>query len=398
MRVMRFDRSLLTNSYLLIFGLTLLGFLTEYLLRPVIALLILDRGGGAALIGLVTGVFALPSIGLRPVVGRLIDRWSQKRVLGVGTWLASIAPTGLLLPGILPLIVTRFFQGSAWALFTVSTRTLMAQATPASRRAEASAYFAAMPALAVLVAPGAGVALYLATGSIGPVVVATAMALTTLVIVLRLPPELTPPVLTPTERARGSVLESFVEPSVIPATAMTAAFMAADTLFSVFPPIFVVTVGEELGVLALYYPAYGLASAVSLFIVGRVSDRLDRGTAIRVGAVIAIAGLTIAILADGMIAFGLGAAIYAIGAAFASAALGALSMDKAPPQRLGSAMATYSIGFQLAIGASGVIWGPLIATVGFDFALASGLVLVGVVAAASYRYAGPSPSGRNPLR
>jgi MFS family permease len=385
----RFDRSLLTNASLQIFGLTLLGFLGEYLLRPVVPLVILERGGDAALIGLITGLFALPSIGLRPLVGWLVDRWSQRRVLGFGTGLATVAPAGLLLPGMVALAVTRFVQGSAWALFTVATRTLMAQAAPANRRAEASAYFAAMPALAVLVAPGAGVALYLATGSIGPVLVAIAIAATTLVIALRLPSELTPKAVRRSDGESESMLRSFVEPAVIPATVMTAMFSAADTLFTIFPPIFVGLVGAEIDSLAIYYPAYGLASALSLFVVGRVSNRLDRGTGIRIGAAFAVVGLTVAILAGGLFAFWLGGATYAVGASFATAALGALSIDRAPPRRLGSAMATYSIGFQVAIGASAVIWGPLIVAVSFDAALASALLLVVAVAFASLRFAGP---------
>jgi predicted MFS family arabinose efflux permease len=285
------------------------------------------------------------------------------------------------------LVVTRFLQGSAWALFTVSTRTLMAQATPPDRRAEASAYFAAMPALAVLVAPGVGVALYLATGALGPALLATAMALTTFVIVMRLPSGLTPPAPESAGEAGSRVTGWLIEPSVFPAMAMTGAFMAADTLFSIFPPVFVGTVGEGIGALALYYPAYGLVSAASLFAVGRISDRLNRGAAIRVGGVLAVAGLTVAILAEGLFIFGVGAAIYAVGASFASAALGALSIDRAPPHRLGSAMATYSIGFQLAIGASGVVFGPLITTFGFDVALGGALLLVVITMIASYRYA-----------
>jgi MFS family permease len=386
--VLRLDRSLLTRPYLLILGLTLVGFMAEYVLRPVIPLLIIDRGGGATLIGLITGVFALPSIGLRPMVGWLVDRWRQGRILVAGTLLASASPAGLLLPGVLPLFVTRSLQGNAWALFTVSTRTLMAQAAPAARRGEASAYFAAMPALAVLVAPGVGVALFIATGAVGPVLLATTMALTTFVIVLRLPSGLRSPVPAPAGAPASRVAGWFVEPSVFPAMAMTGAFMAADTLFSVFPPVFVATVGEGIGALAAYYPAYGFASAISLLVVGRISDRVGRGTAIRIGGGFAVGGLTVAILADSLVVFGLGAAIYAIGASFASAALGALSIDQAPPHRLGSAMATYSIGFQLAIGASAVVWGPLITTLGFDVALGGALLLVLLVAAASYRYAG----------
>ena len=349
-------------------------------------MVIIDRGGGATLIGLVTGIFALPSIGLRPVVGWLVDRWRQKRVLGLGTLLASVAPAGLLLPGVVPLVVTRFLQGSAWALFTVSTRTLMAQATPPARRAEASAYFAAMPALAVLVAPGVGVAFYVTTGAVGPIVLAMAMALTTFAIVLKFPVVQTP--MPPLEEpSPGRALRLLFEPSVFPAMAMTGAFMAAETLFTVFPPVFVQLAGEGIESLAVYYPAYGLASTASLFIVGRLSDRLARGTGVRAGAAFAVTGISVAILADGLVLFGLGAAIYAIGAAFASAALGALSIDQAPPHRLGSAMATYSIGFQLAIGASGVVWGPLIAAFGFDVALGGALALVLFVVAASYRYA-----------
>jgi predicted MFS family arabinose efflux permease len=54
-------------------------------------------------------------------------------------------------------------------------------------------------------------------------------------------------------------------------------------------------------------------------------------------------------------------------------------------------MATYSIGFQLAIRVSAVVWGPLITTFGFHAAVGAALALVLVVAAASYRYADHVP-------
>ena len=375
---------------MLIFALSLVGFLAEYVLRPVIPLVIIDRGGGATLIGIITAVFALPSIALRPAVGGMVDRWSQRNVLRAGSAAGFVAPLGFLIPGPVALLVSRFVQGGAWAVFTVSTRTLMAQETPRARRAEASAYYAAMPAVALLVAPGVGVALYLATGTAGPVVLSATLALIAFVMIGRLPDG------RPADHAMdgGRASESrivgwFFERSVIPAMAMSGAFMAADTLFSVFPPVFVAMSGEPVEWLTFYYPFYGLASAASLVLTGRFSNRLARGLGIRIGGAIAVAGLTVAILANGLIVLGIGAAVYALGAAFSSAALGALSIDRAPPNRLGSAMATYSIGFQLAIGGSAVVWGPLITTFGYDAALVAALALVVVVAAASYRYAGP---------
>lgn len=386
--MLKLDRSLLTTPYPRILALTLAGFMAEYVLRPVIPLVIIDRGGNATTVGLIIGVFALPSIGLRPIVGWLVDRWRQRRVLGFGTLLASVSPAGLLFSGIFSVAVTRFVQGTAWALFTVSTRTLMARSAPEASRAEASAYFAAMPALALLVAPGVGVALYVAGGPIGPVLLATVLAITTVLMVVKLPLPRSPEPPSPTTAPPSRTLRRLVEPSVFPAMAMTGALMAADTLFSIFPPVFVATVGASVGALAMYYPAYGLSSAGSLFAVGRISDRLGRGKAIRMGGSIAVVGLMIAMVGRGLLLFGVGAVVYASGAAVASAALAALSIDQAPVHRLGAAMATYSIGYQLAIGASGVVWGPLISAAGFDAALGGAVLLVLCTAVASYRYAG----------
>jgi MFS family permease len=381
------DPAPLRTPFALVLGVTLVGFMAEYVLRPVIPLLIVDHGGGATTVGLITGVFALPSIGLRPAVGWLLDRWRRRRVLGFGALLASVSPVGLLPSSILALAATRFLQGTAWALFTVSTRTLMAQAAPVARRAEASAYFAAMPALALLIGPGVGVTLYLATGGLGPVALATALGVTSLLLVITLPPTLTDAVGGSTVSSPDRSIGRFIEPSVFPAMAMTAALMAADAIFTIFPPVFVAAVGEDPAALAIYYPAYGLASALSLFAIGRISDRLGRGRSIRVGGAIAIVGLSAAILGTDLLGFGIGAVIYAIGASFASPALAALSIDEAPAHRLGSAMATYSIGYQLAIGASGVVWGPVISVAGFDAALGGAVLFVLGSVAASYRYA-----------
>jgi predicted MFS family arabinose efflux permease len=381
----RFDRALLTASFVQILGLTLLGFVAEYVLRPVIPLMILDRGGGATVIGLIVAVYAIPPIVLRPMVGMLTDRWRAARVLRIGTVLASVSPVALLLPGIAALVPTRLVQGTAWALNSVATRTLMAEASPPHRRGAASGYFMAMTALAVLVAPGLGVAAYLATGVIGPTLIAIGVALCAFAIALRIPTRSSGP--SHPDIARPSrAMEWIMEPSAVPAMVMTATFLAADTLFTVFPPVYVALTGDPVEALAVYYPAYGLVMAAGHFGVGWVSDRLGRGLTIRIGCVLGAVGLVVAVAGEDIIIFGAGAATYAIGASLASPALSALSIDRAPVHRLGSAMATYSIGYQLAIGGSSLIWGPLITAAGFDAALATAMLLVLLTMVASYRY------------
>lgn len=383
----RFDRSLLTTSFLTILAVAFLGFMTEYVLRPVVPLIILDRGGGAAIVGLLGGVYALPPLVLRPFIGHLADFWHPVRVLRAGTLLAAGAPVGLLLPGIAPLVPTRLSQGTAWALWNVSTRTLMARASPISRRGAASGYFLAMPALAVLIAPGLGVALYVASGPVGPIVLASTLGMMGFIVTrLRFTAATPPPADIPPLRRRA--IGWTVEPSVLPATVMTATFMAAETLFTIFPPVYIAMVGDAVETLALYYPAYGAVTVVAYLTAGSMSDRLGRDVATRIGCVLAAIGLTLALLGDGLAAFGVGAAAYAVGSSFVGPALSALSIDRAPTDRLGSAMATYSMSYQLAIGGSSLLWGALISTAGFDAAIGGAILLVLVTMAASYRYGG----------
>lgn len=386
-RSVSLDRSVLTGPFLLVLVLTFLGFAFEQVLRPVIPLMIIDRGGDAVLIGAVAAVHALPSIVFRPYIGQLVDNWHHGRVLRIGAALAAVAPAGLLLPGILSLVPVRFLQGSAWAVYSVSTHTLMAKASPPQRRGEASGYFQAMPALATLISPGVGVALYIALGEVAPVLVAGALAAGALAIttLLRTEADGGVPIMPSPQRER-SRMGRLVEPSALPATLMTAMFMSAHALFMVFPPVYAIAVGAPIEALAAYYPAYGIVMAVSQFAAGRVSDRIGRGSTIRIGCALGIAGLAIAGLGTGMVTLATGAAVYAIGASLVSPTLSALTIDRAPPSRLGSAMATYSIGYQLATGASSLGWGALIVTMGFGSAFIAAIALQLATIAASVRY------------
>ena len=380
----------ITRQFSLILALTLLAFTIEYVLRPVIPLIVVARGADAAMVGLIAAVHSLPSVIFRPLIGRVVDRGRHRRVLESGAVLAAISPLGLLVPGLAWLVPARFAQGSAWALNVVSTHTLMAKRAPPNRRGEAAGYYEAMPAVAALIGPTVGVTLYLGVGVIGPVVVATSLGLIAVVITTRVqipfdsasakagaqaPPEYT------------SVRWRLLEPSALPATLMITTFMMAFSLFGVFPPVFAVAVNAPISTLVPYFLTYGTVSVLSQLLAGRVSDRLGRGLAIRIGCGIATVGLSMAAIGSTMLSFGLGGAAYAIGMAFVISATGAMTIDRAPAGRIGSAMATYSLGFQLATGVGSLLWGALIATAGFVPAF---LVAIGFQAAtfgASLRYA-----------
>jgi MFS family permease len=151
-------------------------------------------------------------------------------------------------------------------------------------------------------------------------------------------------------------------------------FGSATTLFSVFGPVYALSQGAEVQALVAYFALFGLAQVVALPLGGRLSDRIGRARSIRVGTGVAIGALGLAV-AGGMAAFSLAAIAYALASALVNPAISAVAIERAPRGRIGSAMATYSIGYQIANGFSGVLWGLVIGTWGYPwpFVIAIGL-------------------------
>lgn len=373
-------------------GLAMVGFGLEGILRTVVPLMVLQRGGDAVMVGLVAGIYALPSILFRPLIGGLVDRWNHRAVLRLGALAGSIVPAFLLLPGILSLFVVRFVHGTGWAFYSVANHALMAKLAPSRRRGEASGYYMAMPALATLLGPGLGVALFTTTGEVPVVVLTVVLGLVASFAAMRQ----TVPGPIARQRPAGhadaaprSWQSQWVEPSAVPATMMVATFMSAHSLFIVFPPVYALAVGAPIELLAIYYPVYGLAMTVSQLVVGRTSDRVGRATTIRIGCLIAIGSLGIATIGQGLLTFVAASVGFGVAVSLVSPALSALTIDRSPPDRIGAAMATYSVGYGLATGVSSVMWGALIVAFGFPWPFVVAIVLQLATIALSLRHAGP---------
>ena len=369
--------SLLTPAFRQILAITFLAFGMEAGVRALIPLLVLDRGGDAVMVGIAATAYSLPALLFRPFIGSVVDSWRHRLMYRAGALASAIIPVLVLLPGIPTIIVVRFLTGTSWGFFTVSNHSLLAKMAPANRRAEASGIFQSMPAMGQLVLPGLAVALYTSTGhETVPVLVAALMGLGAFALVMRMH------VPQPTRPAAGdervSLVQRIFEPSAIPPTVILITSFSAYSIFTVFAPVYVVThLGAPVELLAVYYPIFGLAQAISQPIFGRFADRLGRAASITLGASLAaVALLVAAIRVEGlpeMVTFTLAAVIYALAQSFVNPTISAAVMERAPKHRVGSAMATWSIGFQFATGTSSLLWGAIIATWGFTWLFVAGV-------------------------
>ena len=372
--------------------LGLLGFAHETIIQPVLPLVVLRAGGDAAFIGLLVAAYGIPTILLRPLIGRALDTWSHAGIQRGSALLIAAAPLGYLLPlGAITLAV-RGLQGLGWAGYGAGAHALLAKIAPVGRRGEASGYYNATHALAILVGPAAGLWLFQNAGAHTPFLLASAVGFAGLLVSLRLR-------FPGSERDRHPVLSDGViggifERSAIVPMVLVAAFQSVQSLFLIFAPVYATATGIPIESLALYYPIYGIVILFGQLTLGRVSDRCGRRNTLIGGNAIAALGVGTVALVGGLEGLVLGASLYGVGNALVTSTLGATTIDGARPGRIGAATATYSLGYQLGASVGGALWGVLISTAGFPWPFLAGSVVIASCVVATRALVRPMPRGQ----
>ncbi|HYH92154.1 MAG TPA: MFS transporter [Candidatus Saccharimonadales bacterium] len=354
---------LLTSPLIAVCLVALLGFAANFVIQPVLPILILDLGGDATLVGIVIAAFSLPSVALRPVMGRLADTTGSRIVALAGVAVMAIAGFAYLIPILAVIIVVRVAHGVGWAAFNTGGHSLLARLAPPERRGEASGIYNLMPGIAMFLMPTIGLLLYGVWGTSAAFVASGLMALAACLVVLLGP--------VPAGRADGPRAETargrdaWLEPGAVVPMSYEFLFSLSYSLFAIFPPVFAASRGIPVTELAIFYPIYGGTLVLVRALAGRFLDRAPRERVIAFGAITAIAGLAVAAAADTVLLLTVGGVLYAIAAAVTSPVTMAMAIDRSDPRRMGAAMATYTLGFQLAIGAGAALWGFLIDRLGY---------------------------------
>jgi predicted MFS family arabinose efflux permease len=308
--------------------------------------------------------FSLPSVIFRPWMGRLVDEWSTRGVMLVGMATLAFSSVAYLAQSLVALFAVRVIHGTGWAAYNTGGHTMVGRLAPPVRRGEASGIYNLMPALAQMIMPAVGLAVLVATDFEGPFLLAAAMAVgglfaIPLVVGRKSEEAAAKPVQQPSSRSlleRGAILPMVIE----------MMFTSVQALFLIYPPLFALDKGIPIEQLTLYYPVVGVTLAVSRGVLARLSDRVGRGPVLIGGAIMAIAGLVVGAFANDVLTLTIAGMLWALAASVASPTAMALAIDRAEPGRMGAAMATYSLGFQLGLGVGAAVWGLLISRIGFS--------------------------------
>lgn len=134
-------------------------FMVFEMLLPTLPLFITAIGGGAKQVGLVTGIFMISAIAIRPFAGVLAKRFNKKYLLIFGI-VISACSTGAyyLASDVSVLLLIRLIHGAGFGLATTYFATIAAEIIPKERRGEGIGYFGVGETIAVSVGPMIGIA------------------------------------------------------------------------------------------------------------------------------------------------------------------------------------------------------------------------------------------------
>jgi MFS family permease len=343
-----------------------LGIAQYSMLLVIIPLYVVHLGGSAFIAGVVLLTFNLPSFSLRPFVGLWADRWSAIGVLALGAILIAVSSTIYAVPAYWAIFLASAARGLGWAGLMTGGYTVLAHLAPAQRRGEAAGYYSSITNAASIAFPA--VALWLLTlphGGYNSVFLAAALfaLLSAAIGLLGVRPSLPLPATSGDAGPTVSPVAALIDRGVLIATLVNATVMLAQPALTAFLPLYARQLG--IGGVGAFYVVAGVSDLLSRPLFGSAGDRAGRGYSIVPGILAQMLGMALIVLHPTLAAILICGVLTGAGSAVSSASAMALGMDLADPTRRGSAMATFSLSYQVGAGVGAVLAGSLATLTGY---------------------------------
>jgi MFS family permease len=354
------------------------------LLTPTIPLYIASLGHSELVVGLVLAAFSVPSFLLRPLIGYLADRWNVRAVLSLGMLLLAGSGLALTLPALAVLFPANALRGTAWASINTAGNVVLAATAPPSRRGEASSYYNLFQSATSVLAPAVALWLLGSPASRFDTVILVAAA-SSLIGAAFSRAISSHDVGRARENRAASIsapggVSRFLDRRVWFPTVLLAAIMVAHPPTRGFVPLFAERVGIPGEQVVWYYLAAGAAALAGRAALGRLSDRFGRRPMLIVGFSISASGLAMFSVADGIAALIAAGVMQAMGDAIVIPCVYAMAIELGDPARRGTAMATFSLAFQVGQGIGAALAGGVIVLAGYRsmYLTIAGISLLGL--------------------
>jgi MFS family permease len=341
-----------------------------FMLNPTFPVYIKTIDNNLGAVGILTALFTLTAMLVRPFSGMAVDRFDKKRIYFIGVLLLCVSFIGYIIFKPIPGIVfARLIHGVGWGLTTTAISTLASDIIPLPRMGEGIGYFTASSVVAMSIGPilgleilnglGAGVLFGVTAGFTffsGIILFAYKDATDCSSV------EIVPDRTNRNGTNRNGFSDLFERTAILPAgvgfflSIVSSALMTYISLYA-----------AQRGILNIGY-FFTIQSAVVLFsrpIAGILVDRKGFGIAVVPALVCTAISMVILYMAANPVIFVITAIIYGLGFGTALSSLQAMSVVRADRDRRGAANSTYLTGMDMGFGLGSVLAGFIASAAGY---------------------------------
>jgi len=363
----------------------ILAFLSQFafsfafsMLIPTLPVHLSRAGTREEFIGILIGVFSVSSLFLRPSVGRILSRVSERQVMMAGSLVSGLASFAYLfaLP-FWPFFIVRVFQGAGYAMVSTGANTLIANIGPANRRGQTLGYFYLSFNIPFALAPAFGMFLINRYDFVALFLASAGLYLASLVLVTRLERRRRDPMGTSTLPSESFFNRENIKPSMV-SFFMHVIWGTVTTFF----PLYALSNGVTNPGLIFTVVAFMLI--FGRLLGGRLLDVYRRESIILPCLVIYAMAMVILIFSKTFPMFILMAVIWGTGHSLFYPALVALAIDRASSSR-GALMATFTAASDLGVGLGPVVMGIILQYTGYPFMFGC-VALTGVLNVFYFRF------------
>ncbi|NHM78316.1 MULTISPECIES: MFS transporter [Staphylococcus] len=358
---------LLTKSYVVNFLISLLLYLTMYLLIVVITQYTVNQYHVSdSLAGLVMGLFIVGSLLGRFMIGRFINVIGPKKILVIGLIAFILTQCLYFFEGsLIFLMVTRLLNGFALAIATTATGTIVALISPVDRRAEGISLFSLSLVVGAAVGPFVGLLLSHIYPTVVLFVLCVIIAFIALFMSFTLHIDFTVEPLRAEDKQFK--LSQFVSIPALPiASVILVCGLGYASVLS-FIQIYAETL-NLVTVASYYFIAYAIASVITRPIVGKIMDRYNENKIAYPALILfclSLIALAVVTTSTGWLLL-ISGALLGVGYGSMTAVCNVAAIKVSDKDKMGIATSTFYIGLDFGLGFGPFALGFLTSSVGFS--------------------------------
>jgi predicted MFS family arabinose efflux permease len=364
-------------NYIYFLCLSALNSIGFFMVNPILPKYIVGIGSNLVVAGIISGLFSITALVVRPFSGAAVDRFNKKRLMVISTAIIGLSVfTYSVTSNITAIFIIRIIHGTAFAISGTTNIAFASSFIPEDRMGEGVGYLGLGHIAATAIGPNAGLWVYENFGYKYCFTIAAILSLLTASLMLVI--KYSSPKKQKLERKKLR-FSDLIAVELLPFAVFAALFSLSNGLVSTF----IALLGESRGIenVGIFFTTNAIFLLIARLFAGKLNDRKGLSVIMIPAYILAATAMTLLAGASALWMIALAGALKALGQGGGQPALQAECIKKLGRDRTGVATSTYYIGADVGQGLGPIIGGAVSTSFGYGtmYAGCACLLAVGLV-------------------